>query len=106
MSHGRGPMGARAFAREKHQNVRSTRLLLKLLWGYLRRFRKGLILSAIFVIFYTIGNVATPLIIAEGLNVAFLSTSPDLDFLFFLFLLFLTLSLAIWIANAVNTCQS
>jgi ATP-binding cassette subfamily B protein len=96
-------MGARAFARDKRQNVRSTKLLLKLLWGYLRRFRKGLILSAIIIIFYTIGNVVTPLIIAEGLNVAFLSTSPDIDFLLFLFILFLGLSLAIWIANAINT---
>ena len=52
--HGRGggPMGARAaFGQEKQQNVRSTKLLLRLLWGYLKKFRKGLILSAILLLF-------------------------------------------------------
>lgn len=103
MSHGRGPMGARAFAKEKHQNVRSTRHLLGLLWGYLYKYSTMLIISAILIILYTIGNVATPLIIAEGLNVAFLNINPDIDFLLFLFLLFLSFSLTIWFTNAINT---
>ncbi len=103
MSHGRGPMGARAFTQEKHQNVRSTRLLLGLLWGYLQKYSTILIISAILIILYTVGNVATPLIIAEGLNVAFLNINPDIELLFSLFLLFLGLSLTIWLANAINT---
>ncbi|UCG04012.1 MAG: ABC transporter ATP-binding protein [Candidatus Heimdallarchaeota archaeon] len=98
---GRGPHGF--FADTKYKKVRSTKQLLKMLWGYLTPFKGLLLFSAFLILTYAIGSIISPLIISEGLDAAVATLHPDINFLGFLFIVFLILSLAIWIINAVNT---
>ncbi|MFX1517672.1 MAG: ABC transporter ATP-binding protein [Promethearchaeota archaeon] len=98
---GRGPHGF--FADTKYKKARSTRQLVKMLWGYLAPFKGLLLLSAFLIFAYAIGSIISPLIISNGLDAAISTLTPDLDFLGFLFIIFLFLSFTIWILNAFNT---
>ncbi|MFX1283338.1 MAG: ABC transporter ATP-binding protein [Promethearchaeota archaeon] len=98
---GRGPHGF--FVDTKYKKARSTKQLLKMLWGYLAPFKGLLLLSALLIFSYAIGSIISPLIISEGLDAAVETVSPDIDFLLLLFFVFLALSLAIWFFNALNT---
>jgi len=100
-SRGRGPHGF--FVDTKHKKTRSTKQLLKMLWGYLTPFKGLLLLSALLIFAYAIGSIISPLIISEGLDAAVATVRPDIDFLLLLFVVFLVLSLAIWFFNALNT---
>ena len=101
MSHGRGPM--RAFRENKHENARTTKVLIKRLWGYLEKYKISLMVSGILILIYTLGNIFSPLIITAGLDAVTQGTLIDSDFLMILFFLFLGLSLLVWFLNATNT---
>ena len=103
MSHGGGgPM--RAFSQEKHKNIRSNKVLLRELWGYLKKFKLSLVISGILILLYTLGNMFSPLIITAGLDsVVTESLFIDTDFLTLIFIIFLGISLVVWILNASNT---
>ncbi|UCE12717.1 MAG: ABC transporter ATP-binding protein [Candidatus Heimdallarchaeota archaeon] len=100
-SRGRGPHGF--FADTKYKKIRSTRQLLKMLWGYLEPFKGLLLLSVLLIFVYSIGSIISPLLISNGLDAAVADATPDLNFLGFLFIVFLILSFVIWIFNAFNT---
>ncbi|MFW9777612.1 MAG: ABC transporter ATP-binding protein [Candidatus Heimdallarchaeota archaeon] len=103
MSHGhRGPMSA--FRSEKHQNTRSTRQLIGMLWNYLEKFKITLLLSGALILAYTLGSIISPLIIQAGLDAVVNRTIfANPDFLASLFILFVGLSLGIWLVNSSNT---
>ena len=100
MSHGRGrgPMGG---IREKQTRNRKTRVLLELLWGYLRIYKIPLLVSGGLILLYTLGSIISPLIIAEGLDQA--KTNPLRDLLILIFIMFLFLTLFTWTFNSFNT---
>ncbi|MFX0015003.1 MAG: ABC transporter ATP-binding protein [Promethearchaeota archaeon] len=98
---GRGPHGL--FVDTKYKKVRSTKQLLKMLWGYLAPFKGFLILSGLLILAYAIGSIISPLIISEGLDAAVATDKPDVEFIILLFAIFLALSLIIWFINALNT---
>ncbi|MHA1206354.1 MAG: ABC transporter ATP-binding protein, partial [Candidatus Hodarchaeales archaeon] len=98
MSHGRGPM--RGFG-EKQQRNRKTKMLIGLLWGYLRNYRAPLLISGGLILVFTLGSILSPLIIAEGLDQA--KDNPIRDLLILIFFIFLALTLFTWTFNSLNT---
>lgn len=101
MSHGRRGPG-RMFG-EKQKTTRSTRILLGKLWKYLGSYSNLLLLSAVFILIYSIGQVVSPLLISTGLDLAVSTGTTDVDFLWILFILFMVLSFGIWVLNSANT---
>ncbi len=105
MSHGRGP--GRMFATRDHRMTRTTKQLLKMLWGYLGKYSLLLLFSGLLILISTVGSIISPIIISEGIDTAIpINTGiviPDIKLLGLFFYIFLILSLLIWLTNALNT---
>ncbi|MFX0087289.1 MAG: ABC transporter ATP-binding protein [Candidatus Hodarchaeota archaeon] len=105
MSHGRGP--GRLFTTRDHRMTRTTKQLLKMLWGYLGKYYLLLLFSGLLILISTVGSIISPIIISEGIDTAIpINTSiviPDIKLLGLFFYIFLILSLLIWLTNALNT---
>ncbi len=102
MSH-RPPRGpGRAFAQDKYDRSRSTKVLLSNLWVYIRRHIKPIILVASVSIIYSILTVVNPIIIGSGINV--LTETPNAtSILIILTISFFLLTLLGWILSSIST---
>ena len=95
---GRGPMGGLV---EKQSRNRKTKVLVGMLWRYLRNYKVPLLLSGGMILLYTLGSILSPIIIAAGLDQA--KENPIRDLLTLIFFMFLALTLFTWTFNSVNT---
>ncbi len=94
--------GPTAFARERYKRSRSLRVLLGTMFGYLGRFKKLIVVAAVFTIIATIFRAIDPLILAAGINLVLVPGAP-LSAILYLGIIYVILRAASWLLSSLYT---
>ncbi|MFX1318496.1 MAG: ABC transporter ATP-binding protein [Promethearchaeota archaeon] len=94
--------GPTALAGERYKRSRSLRRLLAAQFGYLGRFKKLIVIAAIFAIIATVFSAIDPIFLAIGINLVLTPGSP-LSAVLFLGIIYVVLRAASWLLNSLYT---
>ena len=82
------------------KRTRPTKDLLKVLWSYIRGFKKQLVLISVVILLYTLAATAQPIIIQLAIDAVL--TDINSNFIPFLITLFISLSILVWVFQSFN----